>query len=152
MRKDDNWLNRYQTMGDIAEAAFEQAADDDQKRWDRYGLNRPKSNMSRWTPNIRYTPDYIQHNRLVEVKGCGRDGLVKIKQENLEALRNWEAFAEMPVWLFCWNSQQEQSAMFELTSRFMRWLGDNCQNDRFPDNNKLYWEIPFTDCQEQPWL
>jgi hypothetical protein len=140
---------RFGTMGDTAEAVYEQWADGNDIRFDRYGFNRPRSNMFKWPSEIRYTPDYITHDRLIEVKGCGRDGLAKIKQENLDALSNWQK--HLPVWLFIWNSALEEHAYFELSQRFYLWLPKNCSNGRFPDNNKVFWNIPFQACQEKVW-
>lgn len=144
-----NWQTRYSTMGDIAEASFETWATDQGIRWARYGLNRPDPSMARWNAFIRYTPDYIVHNAFWEVKGCGRDGLLKIKQENIEALREWSD--HLPVWMYCYNSHTQENVTFHLDQQFLMWLGMACEHDRFHDNNKVYWKIPWHDLKEQTW-
>jgi hypothetical protein len=146
--KDQTFNTRFGTMGDIAELAYEKWADDYEIRWDRFGFNRPRSNMFKWPAYIRYTPDYITHDRLVEVKGCGRDGLAKIKNENIEALNSWNEW--MPVWIFIWNSSEKRTAWFEITPQFLAWL-PQCESGKFPDNHKQFWKIPFEACVEQAW-
>lgn len=62
---------------------------------------------------VRYAPDYKEEVerrlRYVEVKGCGRDQLVKLKVEQLLAL--WQVHAatdggELPVWFCLWNNRE----------------------------------------------
>ena len=145
--KDQSFNQRFGTMGDIAEAAYESWADAKDIRWDRFGHNRPRSNMFKWPAFIRYTPDYITHDRLVEVKGCGRDGILKVKQENIEALREWGVW--MPVWMYAWNSSTDEHGFFEIDNDFIKWLSDDLTWRRFPDNDKVYWEIPFEEVKSK---
>lgn len=147
MRNTDQFSTRFSTMGDIAEGAYEEFTDQPVAR---FGFNRPDPSMAKWDAFIRYTPDYIHHDRFVEVKGCGRDGIMKLKQENLSALREWSD--HLPVWLFVWNSHKQQSVFFEIDDRFMKWIGQHCGHSRFPDNNKIYWEVPFDQMVEAPWI
>ena len=148
--KDQNWGTRYNTMGDMAEGQYETWADEAGDKWVRYGLNRPRASMTKWSPFIRYTPDYILHDRLVEVKGCGRDGLVKIKTENIAALAGWRAISDLPVWLFIYNSSEDDIVYFEMDDTFYTYLHD-VPKDRFPDNDKEFYNIPWKDCVNQTW-
>lgn len=146
--KDQPFNTRFSTMGDVAETAYEEWAESHDIRFDRFGHNRPRSNMFKWPAFIRYAPDYITHDRLVEVKGCGRDRLAKIKAENLQAMREWGEW--MPVSVFLWNSAIQEHAFFDIDHKFMNWVSTLTSN-RFPDNDKIYFEIPFSDCQAQVW-
>lgn len=147
--RNKDWSKRYGTLGDPAESQFEIWAHDNSIIFERFGLNRPAPNMGKWPAFIRYTPDYIVHDRLIEVKGCGRDGLIKIKQENLEALWLWGEY--LPVWIFSWNSDSRVSTFWPLNHGFAKWLSDSCDSDRFPDSDKVYWKIPFGATVEVPW-
>jgi len=93
--KDEVWNTREATLGDIAETAFEHNYGPNSGwQWERYGLNRPRVSMFNIDPFVRYTPDYLLEGpdgtvRLVEVQGCGRDGLFKFKDDKIDALLDW---------------------------------------------------------------
>lgn len=144
-----NFAHRFETMGDTAEAQFEAYVAANDLRCDRYGFNRPSSAMQKWPAFIRYTPDFIQHDRLVEVKGVGRDGIVKIKGENLEAIEAWSKI--MPIWLFVWNSSNRTGKLFPADENFIADVDASCETDRFPDNNKLYYKIPWDELEGDLW-
>ena len=126
---DQPFAARFNTMGDIAEAKFEAWADDQDLKWDRMGFNRPDSSMVRWPAFVRYMPDYIGSKNLWEVKGCGRDGILKLKQENLRALRDWET--HLPVHLFVYNSAEDDMVCFPFDAYFVAWIGNTCETDAF---------------------
>lgn len=117
--KDEVWNTREATLGDIAETAFEHNYGPNSGwQWERYGLNRPRVSMFNIDPFVRYTPDYLLEGpdgtvRLVEVQGCGRDGLFKFKDDKIDALLDWhyqtnERGEVVHVWLWdeihsrCW--------------------------------------------------
>lgn len=140
---------RFTVMGDIAETQFETWADGQDLKWDRFGHNRPNSSMTRWNAFLRYMPDYIGSKCFWEVKGCGRDGLLKLKQENLVALRQWSD--HLPVHMFVYNSSEDDMVCFPFDAECVAWIGNNCKSDKFHDNDKVYWMIPWQDMVEQTW-
>lgn len=80
------FADRMSAMGDEAEQAFEAVWPN---AYERYGFNRPKPSMKRWSLRVRYTPDFIDASGLIECQGFGRDRLLKIKEEKARALRLW---------------------------------------------------------------
>jgi hypothetical protein len=108
--KDQNFQTRYASMGDEAEAVFEDVYP---QGWERAGLNRPNLQMSSLSLPVRYTPDYITSKGYIEVKGFGRDRLLKIKDENLEALWTWHEHI-MRTDLFVWNRADQEYGFVRL--------------------------------------
>jgi hypothetical protein len=104
------WSQRYQTMGDVAEGIFEEIAP--LGKFVRFGFNRPPFKMARITEFIRHTPDYITGTgHLVEVMGCGRDNVLKVKLDKYDALKIWNKHA--PVALFVWNSATQEYVLLQ---------------------------------------
>lgn len=102
--KDQSFATRFTAMGDEAEAEFERRQTGG---YVRYGLNRPPLQMSALSPLVRYTPDYLTSKCFVEVQGVGRDRIVKLKHEKTEALRVWNAF--FPLELFLWDRSRQDA-------------------------------------------
>jgi hypothetical protein len=59
-------------------------------------------------PTVRYAPDFKEERdrrlHYVEVKGCGRGEIIRLKAEQLSAL--WVVADELPVEFCFWNNQQ----------------------------------------------
>ncbi len=106
--RDENWETRETTLGDPAEKAFALWCDQHGWAYVKYGLDRPPVDLSQVEPEIRYTPDFLADQLgLVEVQGCGKDGLFKFKHDKLEALRTWDYhLATVQVWL--WHQPSDQ--------------------------------------------
>ncbi len=100
---------RIQTMGDIAERKFEEES---AVKWVRYGLCRPPINMAMLPPQLRYTPDYLTAQGLIEVQGLGQDQILKVKHDKLEALRWWNRVH--PVFMFIYDSHKDRYSMLSL--------------------------------------
>jgi len=100
---------RIQTMGDIAERKFEEES---AVKWVRYGLCRPPINMAMLPPQLRYTPDYLTSQGLIEVQGLGQDQILKVKHDKLEALRWWNRVH--PVFMFIYDSHKDRYSMLSL--------------------------------------
>lgn len=137
--KNGTWIQRVGALGDEAESRFEKWAEKAGSNAARYGLNRPKINLSRLPPFIRHTPDFLMSDRLVECKGVGRDGLVKIKEEQLGAWEQW--YMHVPVWLFVWDSHKEREWFGEVTKPRIKWVR-SCSEGVFEDNGRVYYEVP----------
>lgn len=129
--KDRPFETRFKAMGDIAETAFEENFT---SNFVRFGLNRPPLKMSSLPPVIRYTPDYLSSNHLIEVQGLGADQIFKLKLDKLEALSFWNNIH--PVLMYVYDSSKKRDALLnweELTSY--------CQDapiDSFPEGKKYY--------------
>lgn len=100
---------------------------------------------------VRYAPDFKEeqrsHLRYVEVKGCGRDQVIKLKEEQLAAL--WEHDKELPVWFCFWNNQRR--TLIEITiGSVAKLAGAAAREGRTgtfdPDTApKLYYELHWDD-------
>lgn len=108
---DQNWGQRVGTLGDIAESVFEEVAP--LGTFVRYGLNRPPFRVKGLTPEQRNTPDYLTGTGdFVEVMGCGRDNVLKLKLEKWDAQKRWQKLG--PVKYFFWNSNHSEWALLTL--------------------------------------
>lgn len=99
--KDQSWEERVEVLGDIGENAFREYAAGQRIGVVKFGLDRPPINLGRTPDFIRYTPDFLTDEALVEVQGCGKDQLFKFKHAKLIALRQWSRHHQVMVWL--WN-------------------------------------------------
>lgn len=117
--KDATWDERFREMGDTAEAKFELYATNVLKRkWTRYGLKRPEIQMYRLPAEVRYTPDYLMTNYLVEVQGLGQDQRFKLKLDKWRALHWWNGTQDQSfqgVRMYVWDSHREREAFFHLS-------------------------------------
>ena len=100
-----SFTRRYATMGDTSEAVFDRVYPKNHQ----LGLNRPPFFMGGMTTAMRYTPDRMLRDRLVECMGVGRDRLLKLKHEKLDALHDWQAIG--PVVLFVYD--QHDNCFYE---------------------------------------
>lgn len=101
------WPVRATIMGDTAEQRFEAVQDGLNVKWARYGLSRPPFPVIPLPRFIRYTPDYLLADRLVEVQGMGRDRLLKVKTDKHAALMAWSDMV-LPVDLWVWDSHRSK--------------------------------------------
>lgn len=135
-----SFAQRQWAMGDTAEGVFEDTESAKGRGWARYGLNRPKINLAKVPPNIRFTPDYVQSHRLVEVQAFGHDGLLKVKEDKLEALLWWDE--TFNVDMFVWDSAKK--AYGEMAVYPYLWL--QCRHiakrRTFESDGKAYFELP----------
>jgi hypothetical protein len=107
--RDGDWVQRFGTLGDIAESMFEEIAP--LGRFVRMGWSRPEISMSMMSANIRQMPDYYTGTgHLIEVMGLGADGILKLKTEKWESLKWWNKSGN-EVGLFVWNSSLKQYAV-----------------------------------------
>ena len=129
---DQSFSKRLNNMGDLAEGVFEEWCG---TNFARYGLNRPPIAMWKLPAKIRYTPDYITSDYLVEVQGFGRKQVVHMKLDKWDALLWWN-HTTMPVRLFLHDSHKNRELMFpiiELTP-----LVEAAEVRKFPEGNEYY--------------
>ena len=99
--REQQWSQRVGTLGDIAEGVFEDVAPFGSSI--RFGLNRPPFKVGKLTPEQRSAPDYLSGTGFfVEVQGCGRDNILKVKLEKWNALKAWNKHIG-EVRFFFWN-------------------------------------------------
>lgn len=139
--KDQDFHHRFTVMGDPAENACTEWLDSIGRNWVRYGLNRPPISMGMLSPIIRCTPDLLTSHSLIECKGLGQDQLLKLKDEVINALQQWHDM--MPVEVFIYDSHHNRHTIMPL-QRVVEIVNnhDEVYPDRFPDNHKLYYNIP----------
>ncbi len=111
--KDQNWEERVEVLGDPSENKFREYASRRGLGVVKYGLDRPPVNLGRTTDFVRYTPDFLTDEGLVEVQGCGRDQLFKFKWAKLTALAQWQRHMHVNVWL--WNEPLDDWRMLPIT-------------------------------------
>ena len=122
-------------MGDEAEGVFERVFT---KGFARYGLNRPPIQMAKVPARLRYTPDYITTNRLVEVQGFGRDQVFKLKIDKWQALHWWNGVH--PVDLFVWDTTNRRWGF--ITLKDVDLLIEEAGEIRHFPEGKSYMAIP----------
>ena len=141
------WKERYAIMGDSAESVFHEVAPFGRAM--RFGWRRPEVSMQRMAPRIRHMPDfYCATGHVVEVMGCGKDKILKLKVSKLDALE-WWAEAGNPVALFAWNSHLRSWVLVPLES--LSPLARRCPLDRFREDKGTgdeYHAIPWDDLVE----
>lgn len=144
--KDQSWDQRFQKMGDQAEGHFEQYATEVLKLgYIRFGLDRPPLKMSMLPTRLRYTPDYLMSNMFVEVQGCGRDQLFKLKLEKLNCLHYWQNLH--PTHLYLWDSHNKRECMVHLFDLDALINAGKTTLAAFPEG-KAYFEIKADDVFE----
>lgn len=126
--------HRFQTMGDIAERKFEELCD---RKFCRYGLNRPPIHMGSLPLSVRHTPDYLTSESFVEVQGLGSDQVLKLKLEKMRALRSWHRMHR--VVLFVYDSSNDRHANIPLAH--LQRMCKNAEVKLFPEG-KEYYAIP----------
>lgn len=147
--KDQNWEARVDVLGDPAETAFQEYAARRNLGVVKYGLDRPPVNLSRTTAFVRYSPDFLTDEGLVEVQGCGRDQLFKFKHEKLRALMQWQRHEHVSVWL--WNQPLDDWRQLPVTRivamcRAEGRIGTLRQDgvfDATPNGGKPYSSVPW---------
>ena len=129
---------RYATMGDTSEAVFDLVYPKNH----RLGLNRPPFFMGGMPAPMRYTPDRMLRDRFVECMGVGRDRLLKMKHEKLDALHAWQSIG--PVMLFVYDQHAEgfyEATLDEWHDRFL--LRGTART--FDNDGKTYIELHADD-------
>lgn len=97
-----NWNQRVTQMGDVAENICDIVHDG---RTHALGLNRVWQNgrglhLTQMTPAMRYTPDRMTIDAFIECMGVGRDRKLKIKDEKLAALAQWDALGPVRLGVY----------------------------------------------------
>lgn len=131
--KDLPFEQRINKLGDAAEKAFEQTFD---HGWIRFGLNRPPLDVSALPKRLRYTPDYLTSKGFVECQGFGRDQLLKVKRDKLDAMCWWATVH--PVDYFIWDSSKKRSMFMPLDQLLTMIDLGLCTLDWFPESKAFF--------------
>lgn len=138
---------RKKYLGDTSEAAFETWANKNGIPFARMGFLRPAIKLFKVDERLRLMPDYICEGKditLVEVKGCGNEGL-KIKLESLDVMGFWNDNFHK-VLLFIYNSSTKKCSFVDWEE--MDFLTVNKDVHTFPDKSKKkYYIIPIDELQ-----
>jgi hypothetical protein len=134
-----NFNDRLTTMGDPAEEACDLAYG---YRTHKLGLDRVWQNdvgltMSQMTPTMRYTPDRMTINSIIECMGIGRDKTLKIKTEKVHALTAWDIIGPTKLFVF----DQPQNTYYE--APIAEWEAaclEHAELKLFPEG-KEYWAL-----------
>ena len=101
-----------------------------------WGLDHPPINVGMIPGMVRYAPDRIMSDRMVECKGVGKDAILKIKLEQLYALAWWANV--MDVYVFIWDSYRKRHATIKVGD-LIKACEKNGVLTQFPDNSKPAW-------------
>lgn len=136
------WAHRYGMLGDAAEAVFDLVY----PKSHNLGLSRPPFSVAGMAAELRYTPDRMLRDRLVEVMGFGQDRLLKIKTEKLDALKVWGKLAKVDLFVF----DQTEHTYYE--APVTAWA-DACVKHAnlatFPEG-KEYWSLHVSHFPSEP--
>lgn len=136
------WHVRMGIMGDTAEQKYESVQNQLGIKHVRYGLSRPPFKVITLPRFLRYTPDYLQADRLVEVQGIGRDATLKLKTDKHAALMAWHDMV-LPVELWVWDSHRSKYATVPLVEL-------KTSDVRSFDDGKTYYAVPRGEIG--PWV
>jgi hypothetical protein len=123
---------RFGAMGDESEDVFLSLFPSAH----RTGLNRPRFSMVGMKVEARYTPDFLLREGFYEVMGIGRDGLLKLKVEKLQALMRWHRhIAPTRLWV---RSSVDDHTWCDLIDQWFAACHSHATAEVFPDNGKPY--------------
>jgi hypothetical protein len=140
--RDQSWRRRYEKMGDQAEQAFREWADERGIAYEEYGLRRPKVKVEKLPARIRYQPDFLCDDYLVECIGCGKDKTAKLAIYKWNCLQYWNTIH--PVYLFIWHSTKKQGYFVALSDINALIDSKDVTLDSFPEG-KAYFGIGIDD-------
>jgi hypothetical protein len=105
--RDQPFAQRIHALGDQAEGEY--SVRQPHGPFIRFGWKRPEVTMANMTDMVRCLPDfYAASGHLVEVMGCGKDGMLKgLKVLKWAALCSWHDRVQ-PVLFWLWNSAEKE--------------------------------------------
>lgn len=141
--RDKPYKDRMAVRGTPAENAFVRYAKKKGWRGAKYGFEEGVEYFYNLPDVIRSTPDFVITHpdaMLVEVKGCGRDGIVKLKERDLKALEEWERACV--VMFFFYDSHRQRVATYFLDDVLSIIDREDVQRGTYPENRAMYYMIP----------
>ena len=139
-----SFSKRFATMGDPAEAAFDQVHPKNHS----LGLQRPPFFMGGMLATMRQTPDRMTRDALWECMGVGRDRKLKLKLDKLDVLEVWNEHIG-PVFLFVWDSHKQryyEAAIGDWRAR----VREHGIERKFENDGKRYHELDVSHFPSDP--
>ena len=110
----------------------------------RYGFDAlfdiPRDEFLKIPPHIARTPDYVAFSSkaiFIEAKGC--HNILRLKEDDMKAYDWWQEI--MPITMFIYSTTEQTHKL--IAYRNLRDIALEGKTGRYPDNNKLYYEIPW---------
>jgi hypothetical protein len=169
--KDKPFNVRFKKMGDMAEGVFKHWCRQNNITYVEYGMQRPPfDHFMRLSPFLRYTPDFlceaqgerfdhlidergkITRHFLTEIKGVGRDQIIKLKLDNVQQLCNWQTSSGRPVTVFVYDSKNE-AISYRMTMDRLSELLPDLEVDHFQDGGKPkpFYRLPTSLLEWEPF-
>lgn len=140
---EQNYQDRMRVRGTPAERAFVRYALANGWRGARYGFEAGVEGFWKLPEVIRSTPDFVltdPNPMLVEVKGCGRDGLIKLKDRDMKALAFWDTVCHLSF--FFYDSDRHRVAFVSFLQIADLLRDETIMYGVYPDNNARYAKLP----------
>lgn len=138
---DKSYEERMKDAGSMAEGAFMKYADEKGWSYRAYGFDSGLEDYFKVPEFIRVTPDFLvtkPKQALIECKGLGRDGIVKIKHDYLESLQEWQG--HLQVVFFFYDSYKKEFAFSTYSDIWSKIHdGRNVDISHFPDNGRKFY-------------
>lgn len=137
-----NWKARKAYLGHTSENAFEQYCTKEGILFEHFGQNQESFlDYKVLSVYLRTRPDYIcqrgNESFFVEVKGVGRDGILKIKLESIVGIPFWDTL--LPVKIFVYDSSRKKCSFFPFSNLKQKLTKNDPQ--RFDNDSKLYFPV-----------
>jgi hypothetical protein len=150
--RDQQFGQRFHALGDLAEQEYSNRQP--HGPFVRFGWRRPTVAMTNMSPMLRYMPDfYTGDGKLVEVMGCGKDGVLKgLKVPKWAALCDWYNHVQ-PVQFWLWNSNLQEGFSISLIQMTVFVL-DSVEQfgvQKFEVDGNEYYPIPWAWIQREGW-
>lgn len=134
---------RFEIMGDWSEAAIVAYCDRHNYKYTPFGFNRPNITFRKLPGFLQHMPDFIVEGFqkelvFIEGKGVGRDNILKIKQQDIDILSEWNK--QLPVYFSIYHSNKSNISFGVSLSHIIE-LCKQAETASFPDNNKLYYKL-----------
>lgn len=130
------WVERLAKMGDESEGEFQRWATIERIKVVRFGYDRPPFNVGKQHLWVKARPDFESEDAWYEVKGVGRDQLLKLRFDKLEALRFWQLMKPLGVIIWVWDSHNKRSTFVDLPT--LENVLKDCEIEAFPEGHRYY--------------
>lgn len=137
-----DWKTRKAYLGHTSENAFEQYCRKESIKFEHFGQkNESPLDYKLLNVYVRTRPDYICQQEgkafFVEVKGVGRDGVLKIKFDSIVSLPFWDT--HLPVKIFVYDSTRKRCSLFPLVTLKQKFT--RLDPRRFENDLKIYFPV-----------
>ena len=140
----DSFNVRNNKSGNISENKCKEFLKSKSILYTRYGFDAlfdiPGYKFSMIPEVLKCTPDYMVFNKiasLLEVKGCS--DVLRLKLLDMKAYDWWENI--VPLSMFLHSSTYKEHKI--LKYKDLKKIAITCETDRYHDNNKEYYKIPW---------